>query len=68
MLPVDIIIDMLHPKKGVTITNVDKPKIKYRRFTHKVNSLVVDRFLVCSKTNKEKHITKLINQSNEKRN
>ena len=31
MLPVDIIIDMLHPKKGVTITNVDKPKIKSSR-------------------------------------
>ena len=29
MLPVDIIIDMLYPKRGITITNVDKPKIKY---------------------------------------
>ena len=66
MLPVDIIIDMLYPKRGITITNVDKPKIKYRRFTYKVNSLIVDRFLVSSKTNKEKHIVKLINQSNEK--
>ena len=53
-------------QRDIIITIVDKPKIKYRRFTYKVNSLVVDKFLVCSKTNKEKHIDKSINQSNEK--